>query len=320
MKRQTKTWKGLIALVLITAVLTGVAACAGGPATTTTPTTVSTTPTTTPTSTTAGPYNQYQLEYLLLAKYPDYFWCDPDFYPVAREGQEQANAIAQFPDIQANATEFTAILEHLALAVKSDYTDPEKLSIYREYKVLNDAITMTAAHGPGGYAFSLRTGQNQGLHIEGAITPDGQITVTLQETSFNTCPICLTRGTLIDTPAGQIPVEQLLPGMTVWTPDTDGQRIAAPIIKTSSTPVPTIFQVLKITLADGRTVTASPGHPTAELRPLSDYRAGDFLDGSRIITIQPVEYADGATYDLLPGGATGFYWANGILLASTLAK
>jgi hypothetical protein len=319
-------WKGLIALVLMAAVLVGLAACASGPATTTTFPTTSTTPTPTstpsssPTPTVTGPHNQYQLEYLLLAKYPDYFWCDPDFYPVAREGQEQANAIAQFPTIQANVTEFAAILEHLNLPIKADYADSEKLSIYRDYKVLNGVITMTAAHGLGGYTFSLRTGQNQGLHIEGAITPDGQIAVTLQETSFNTCPICLTRGTLIDTPTGQIPVEQLQPGMPVWTSDTAGIRIAAPIIKTSSTPVPPSFQALKITLADGRTVTASPGHPTADLRPLSDYGVGDILDNSRIIAIQPVEYFAGATFDLLPSGETGVYWANGILLASTLPK
>ncbi|HEX7475172.1 MAG TPA: Hint domain-containing protein [Dehalococcoidales bacterium] len=304
------------------AVLVGLMACGSGPATTTTPT-VSTTPTPTisTTPTIAGPYNQNQLEYLLLAKYPDYFWCDPDFYPIAREGQEQANAIAQFPTIQANATEFTAILDHLVLAVKTDYTDPEKLIIYREYKVLNGAITMIPTPGiSAGYAFSLRTGQNQGLHIAGNINTAGQITITTQETSFNTCPICLTRGTLIDTPTGQIPVEQLQRGMPVWTTDTAGLRIAATIIKTSSTPVPPSFQVLKITLADGRTLTASPGHPTAELRPLSDYGVGDILDDSRIVEKQSIEYFAGATFDLLPSGETGLYWANGILLASTLPK
>jgi hypothetical protein len=31
-----------------------------------------------------------------------------------------------------------------------------------------------------------------------------------------------------------------------------------------------------------------------------------------------VPYAGGRTWDLLPAGATGSYWANGILLASTL--
>ena len=33
-----------------------------------------------------------------------------------------------------------------------------------------------------------------------------------------------------------------------------------------------------------------------------------------------VSYGEGATYDLLPSGDTGFYWANGILVSSTLAQ
>jgi hypothetical protein len=31
-------------------------------------------------------------------------------------------------------------------------------------------------------------------------------------------------------------------------------------------------------------------------------------------------YDHPATYDLLPSGATGFYWADGILIGSTLAN
>ncbi len=33
-----------------------------------------------------------------------------------------------------------------------------------------------------------------------------------------------------------------------------------------------------------------------------------------------LELDEPATYDLLPSGGTGFYWANGVLLASTLAN
>ena len=31
-----------------------------------------------------------------------------------------------------------------------------------------------------------------------------------------------------------------------------------------------------------------------------------------------VRYDGGATFDILPAGATGLYWANGVLLGSTL--
>ena len=72
-----------------------------------------TTITITTTSTLPANLSVYQLEYYLFAKYPDIFWCDPDNYPVAREGQEQQNTITQFPSIKSNQPEFSAILTHL---------------------------------------------------------------------------------------------------------------------------------------------------------------------------------------------------------------
>jgi hypothetical protein len=42
------------------------------------------------------------------------------------------------------------------------------------------------------------------------------------------------------------------------------------------------------------------------------------LDGAHIASVDRVAYAGGATYDILPAGATGTYWANGVLLGSTL--
>ena len=50
-----------------------------------------------------------------------------------------------------------------------------------------------------------------------------------------------------------------------------------------------------------------------------ELQAGDALDGSTITRWELVPYTEVRTYDLLPAGATGYYWANGILLASTLS-
>jgi len=47
---------------------------------------------------------------------------------------------------------------------------------------------------------------------------------------------------------------------------------------------------------------------------------GDELDRSRITLWELVPYSGSRTYDLLPAGPTGMYWANGILLASTLLE
>jgi len=267
-----------------------------------------------PTSTQA--YSLFQLEYIILAAYDTAFWCDPDIYPVSQTGQEENNAIQQFPTIMANTAEFSAILDHISLPSMSVYTDADKLNIYREHKKLNFAAQMIATNNF--YTFSIRVGQGQGQRIEGTITGSGTITVTKQEPSFNTCPICLAKGTLIDTPSGPVPVEQLRQGMMVWTMDNLGKRLTAPIIKTAITPVPSSFQVVKVRLNDGRTVVASPGHPTADWVALADYQIGDTLDGGKVISVEYIDYDGGATYDILLQSTSSLYWANGILLRSTL--
>ncbi len=262
-------------------------------------------------------YSLPELEYHLLASYNDVFWCDPDFYPVGRPGQEEKNALEQYPIIRANETEFSAVLEHLGLTSRTAYTDEEKLIIYREHKKLAYQVQMTASGDL--YQFSLRVREGQGERIEGTITPSGNIKVLKREPSFNTCPICLVSGTLIDTPDGPVPVEQLRNGIAVWTVDDKGNRVAGSVVKTAVTPVPLSFQPVRVTLSDGRAVTASSGHPTAEGRALGDYRVGDTLDGALVAAVEYLDYDGGATYDLLPSGETGLYWANGVLLKSTLS-
>lgn len=263
-----------------------------------------------------GSLSQFQLGYRLLAVYPDCFWCDPDFYPIAREGQEQQNAINQLGAIRAVAAEFSAILEQLKLADRATYSDAETLSIYREHKKLTGAIQMTPVSN--GFDFVVRTGQSQGLRIEGTITPAGKITERNRQTSFNTCPICLAKGTRIATPDGEVPVEAIVRGMTVWSADQSGHRVAARVIDTASTPVPASFRMVRLTLSDGRAIAASPGHPTSGWRPLGDYRKGETLDGALVTSVERVPYPAAATYDFLPSGPTGQYCANGVWLKSTL--
>jgi hypothetical protein len=266
-----------------------------------------------------GPaYPAPELKYILIARFPNLFYVDRDFYPVAREGQEEKNALEQFSAIRSDNAEFQAILTHLALADKAGYTSEEKLLIYREHKKLSLGVEMT----PSGnvYRYVLRVGDNQGEKIEGTITPYGKITVLKREPSFNTYPICLAEGTLIDAPGGPLPVERLRKGMTVWTADYSGVRVQAAVLETIVTPVPAFFQVVRISLSDGRSVTASQGHPSADLRALGGYRTGDTLDGASVITVELPIYNGGATYDLLPDGPSGLYWANGVLLKSTLTN
>jgi hypothetical protein len=262
-------------------------------------------------------YSQYELEYKLISYFSSpLFYCDPDLYPVARLGQEEQNALEQFSTIRNNQDEFSAILKQLGLQEKAGYTTDEKVLIYREHKKLTSAIQMTASGGT--YNFALRVGEGQGERIEGTVTESGQIKVTNREASFNTCPICLSVGTLIDTPDGQVQVEQLHKGMSIWTIDESGRRVAVVVMDTVSAPVPALFQMVRITLNDGRVVTAASGHPTAEGQVLGDYQTGDTLDGALVIMVERVICDNSMTYDILPSGSTGLYWANGVLLRSTL--
>jgi hypothetical protein len=78
--------------------------------------------------------------------------------------------------------------------------------------------------------------------------------------------------------------------------------------------------VVVLRLRDGRVLTASPGHPLADGRRLMDLSVGSSYDGSRVVAVRWEDYTGGWTYDVLPAGPTGHYWANGILIASTLHR
>ncbi len=62
----------------------------------------------------------------------------------------------------------------------------------------------------------------------------------------------------------------------------------------------------------------SPGHPTADDRRVGSLRPGDVVDGTPVLSADRIAYTAGFTFDVLPAGATGTYWANGVLLGSTL--
>jgi hypothetical protein len=73
-----------------------------------------------------------------------------------------------------------------------------------------------------------------------------------------------------------------------------------------------------VVLEDGRELWASPGHTTVNAQSFGDLQVDDSLDGSRIVLAERVSYDGLFTYDLLTSSGTGFYWANEILVGSTL--
>jgi hypothetical protein len=270
----------------------------------------------TPIPTLAGSLSVTELKYKVLDQFPDFFFCDPDLYPIARA--DESNLASQaFPGIQANQEEFQAILSHLGLGGQTTFNDEQKLQIYHEHKKLNAILFQPVA---GKYQFQIETGADgqQGMVVTGTIDGNGSIQVSQQKPGFPTCPICLAAGTLIDTPRGAVRVEDLKVGDPVWTEDDTGRRLIGSILQTGHVRVPATHQMIHVMLSDGRELWASPGHPTSEGWQLGNLKAGEFLDGARITQAERVPYGQGYTFDILPSGGTGFYWANGILMGSTL--
>ncbi len=247
-------------------------------------------------------------------------FCDPDFYPVARLGGEQASADTYYPQIRANAELYAAIVAHENLP-SGDLDEAQKLTVYRAFKRLR-ALVLTK--GADSYTFEIRVqtkGSNNAVElVDGSVRVDGVVTVSSRTPSgMPPCPICLAAATVIATPSGDVRVTDVKPGMLVWTAASDGSRIAASVIEIGSMEVPPGHLMVHLRLADGRELLASPGHRTADGRPLGSLAAGDEVDGSIVTAWELVPYAGERTYDILPAGATGRYWANGILLSSTLS-
>lgn len=208
--------------------------------------------------------------------------------------------------------------------VRHDRLDPAGLSADDDRHVLQEARLLDALDlRPDGslFRFDYLAARPGPRHVAGTVDQAG--TVALERDDPATfpppggCPICLAAGDRVATVAGSLPVGVLRPGDVVWTRDASGRRLAAPVLRVGHVPAPPGHQVVRLRLADGRSVDASPGHPTGDGRHVGDLRPGDVLDGSRVQSAGRVAYS-GDTFDLLPAGPTGVYWANGVPLGSTL--
>lgn len=132
------------------------------------------------------------------------------------------------------------------------------------------------------------------------------------------CPICLAKGTNIATPHGDVRIEDVVVGMTVWSADGKGNRVESVVLEVGHAKVPASHEVVHVVLSDGRHVRVSPGHPTLDGHEVGDLKPGDAYDGAHVESVLREPYPGPFTYDLLPNTSTGAYWADGILLGSTL--
>ena len=307
------------------ALLAAVVACGGAatlpapaPSATVGTTTVTPSPTASPAP---GGLSEAQLKLRIVDRFGPLAFCDPDFYPVAR-ADEQALAHQRLPDIQRDASTFAAILVHLGISTNPPYTADQELAIYRAWKMLSalrlDQVS-AGFHFNAVFVSFVSPSTPAEFRVDGIIDRSGGITVASQAPSGRPpCPICLARGTRIATPYGETAVEDLKVGDIVWTLDAAGARVALPLVDIGSTSIAGTHRVVRLRLGDGRAVEVSPGHPTADGRKVGDLRESDDYDGAVVVSAELVPYAGGATFDVLPAGASGMYWANGVRLGSTI--
>jgi len=250
-------------------------------------------------------------------------WCDPDAYPVAR-GTPLQNARDAFPGMKKDRETYEAVLDHLGIPHDAELTDHELVRVYGAYKLVAHDTPIELADDGGFEVVVRQEGGAYADKVVGHVTPDGQVSiedVVGGDGSFEPmCPICLARNTRIAVPGGFIRVQSIRTGMVVWSTDAFGHRIRAVVERVGRTPVPPTHRVVRLVLADGRTVLVSPGHPTPAGTPVGDLRSGARFDGSSVISAALVPYAGGFTFDLIPSGPTGTYFANGVLLGSTLDR
>jgi hypothetical protein len=247
-------------------------------------------------------------------------YCDPDVYPVGI-GDPLQDALNRFPSIQADTLVFCAILEHENLTRGQEYRPEQYIAINELYKQISAIILLPVGDG---YEFSLlvpkATATTGNERVIGTVSAAGSVTIDRREAgeSLN-CPICLVSGVRIATPSGEVAIQDVRVGMKVWTTNAQGHRVVGVVNRIGSMLTAPGHEVIRLTLADGRVVRASPGHPTADRRVIGELAVGDTCDGSPVVSTERVPYGNDRTHDLLPSGPTGTYFANGILLGSTLA-
>jgi hypothetical protein len=154
-----------------------------------------------------------------------------------------------------------------------------------------------------------------------AINFPNSITVSTGKSSGGSiggCPICLSADTEIDTPYGEINVKDIHDGTVVWSTENSHTKIQSKIIKINRVFVGDIHKVIDLQLADGRELFVSPNHPTYDGRTIADLKVGETYDGSIVKSTELVQYRYEFTYDILPDSQTGNYFANNILVGSTL--
>src|SRR5712664_3096249 len=88
-----------------------------------------------------SPLTINQLKFTVMDAVGVPIYCDPDFYPVARAGGEEANADTYYAQIRADAELYSAIVAHEGLP-SGELDEAQKLTLYQAFKRLR-ALALT---------------------------------------------------------------------------------------------------------------------------------------------------------------------------------
>jgi hypothetical protein len=273
------------------------------------------------------PLNKVALQYRLLDFLTDgrgmaaVDWCDYEYNPTSLgEGMDERGRLRIAEFARDNPAGLELIQKTVGLpGDPAALNATDTVAVYDEIRSIETMYLYDYADERYHYKAFIKNAQDRTIRVEGTISDYGAIDIARQYPGTPICYACLAMGTRIDTPGGPVAVQDLRVGDVIWTRRRDGTRVAAPLLRVSRTAVPAGHLVVKVGLDDGRSVTASLRHPTSDGRTFADLAAGDSLDGGVISHRDLLPYSADYTYDLLPAGATGWYWADGVLIGSTLA-
>lgn len=127
---------------------------------------------------------------------------------------------------------------------------------------------------------------------------------------------CVSTGTLLSTPQGETPIEDLRTNDIVWSIH-QGRRQAVPILATQRVRVHD-HSMARVHLKDGFVLEISGEHPVGDGRNLWSMKPGDVVGNAQIAALEVVPYEGTFTYDILPDSDTGTYFVHGMWLGSTM--
>jgi hypothetical protein len=107
--------------------------------------------------------------------------------------------------------------------------------------------------------------------------------------------------------------------MSVWSTNLQGRRISVKVLRVRRAHVPSNHLMVRLRLANGRHLLVSLTHPLPNGALAQTLAAGERFEGTRVVSATHVVYGRPYTYDLLPAGPTHLYYADGVLMGSTLA-